>query len=112
MIQSPTSAHEPLDDSFIEMEQALPMPRPLPVPHSLHRCLFFSAWLMTFVSTCILLAISCTMASVSHEVAEMFHDSQKTLVDLQVIIPEIKESLEILDDFCGMPEFTKYCHPV
>ena len=111
MMQSPTSAHQPLDNGFIDMGQAIPMPRTLLVPHPFHRCMFFSAWLMTFISTCILLAVSCTMASVSNEVADVFHDSQTTLTDLQVIIPEIKESLQILDDFCGMPDFAQYCHP-
>jgi hypothetical protein len=51
------------------------------------------------------------MSSISNEVVDVFHDSQTTLADLQIIIPEIKESLHILDEFCGIPEFSKYCHP-
>jgi hypothetical protein len=118
MMQNSQPTHEAIDadiDShFVDMsEEPLRMPRPVPVsvPQSFHRCIFFTGWLMTLISTCILLAMSCTMSSISNEVVDVFHDSQTTLADLQIIIPEIKESLHILDEFCGIPEFSKYCHP-
>lgn len=81
------------------------------VPNYFSRCLFLSGWIMTFVSTCTILTFVLTLTSMSGEVSDVFHDSQTTLDDLQIIIPEIKDSLQILEDFCNMPEFHKYCHP-
>ena len=43
---------------------------------------------------------------------EILKDSQITIDDLQSVMPEIKEGLEILHDFCRIPEFKEYCYPL
>ena len=99
---------------FHEMNSPLRPPLPIPrisVPNHFNRCLFFSGFTMLCVNTCILLIIIITIGSEAKELSELLDDSQSTMVDLQIIIPEIKDSLQILEDFCKMDEFSKYCYP-
>ena len=81
------------------------------VPNQFNRCLFFSGFTMLCINTCILLIMIITIGSEAKELTELLTDSQSTIADLQIIIPEIKDSLQILKDFCKMDEFSKYCYP-
>ena len=99
---------------FHEMDGSLRPPLSIPrisVPNQFNRCLFFSGFTMLCVNTCILLIMIITIGSEANELSELLDDSQSTMVDLQIIIPEIKDSLQILEDFCKMDEFSKYCYP-
>jgi len=80
-------------------------------PHHFNRCLFYSAFTMTFISMSLLIAITAVVTPLTSHVSEILTDSRETLRDLDTVMPEIKEGLMILKDFCHIPDFQKYCYP-
>ena len=80
-------------------------------PQQFNRCLAYSAFSMIFFSTSLLVILTILISPVTREVSETLDDSHTTISDLQTILPEIKESLQILKDFCHIPDFQKYCYP-
>tara|TARA_B110000438_G_C15434089_1_gene487503 strand:- start:152 stop:523 length:372 start_codon:yes stop_codon:yes gene_type:complete len=82
-----------------------------PSPNSFYRCLMYSSVAMIFLSLSFLVTITALVAPLTRKTSEILDDSQKTLQDLEFVMPEIKEGLMILKDFCHIPEFQNYCYP-
>jgi len=82
-----------------------------PSPNSFYRCLMYSSVGMIFLSLSFLVTITALVAPLTRKTSEILDDSQKTLQDLEFVMPEIKEGLMILKDFCHIPEFQNYCYP-
>jgi len=99
--------------TYEEMSGPLQVPsvRRIGVINPVHRCLFYSVVIMICFNTCVLLGLLIMVAPETGELKEIVNDSGILLKDLKIIIPEIKDSLEILKDFCTMEEFHKYCYP-
>jgi len=81
-------------------------------PHHFNKCVFYSGYIMVLINMGLLIGILAYIAPIGSMTMEILKDSQITIDDLQSVMPEIKEGLEILHDFCRIPEFKEYCYPL
>ena len=100
------------DNNFNEMRIPLRMPNQIDSsPHIMLKCMFHSAFTMIFLTMMTLFIIIGMISHTGHKVSTTLSDSQLVITDLKTIMPEIKQGLEILHDFCHIPEFKEYCFP-
>jgi len=64
------------------------------------------------VASCILLFSLCISCLVIYsDVSQTVVDAKGTLLDLNVILPEIHTTMIMLQHLCNTPEFKQYCFP-
>ena len=64
--------------------------------------------IFTFVLV-ISLCISCIVIYV--DVSKLMEDGQDTLNDLSIVLPEVSNTMKMLQNLCNTPEFKRYCFP-
>ena len=83
---------------------------PLHCNHNVvHYGLFYTGYLMVLMLFFFTISVLIHTSPLLGDANELIQDSHTTIKDLQVIIPDVKNALRILDDFCKMNEFAKYC---
>ena len=67
---------------------------------------------ITSILSCILLFSLCISCIVIYDnVSQTLEDAKGTLVDLNIILPEIHNTMLMLRNLCNTPEFKYYCYP-
>tara|TARA_B110000208_G_scaffold51501_1_gene67650 strand:+ start:10799 stop:11146 length:348 start_codon:yes stop_codon:yes gene_type:complete len=63
------------------------------------------------IASCAMLFISMVIViSITSDSLALLSDSKETIIDLKLIIPEIKNTLHILQTLCSHDEFKSYCY--
>lgn len=79
------------------------------LPNNFNRYLLYSGYFMLLINMVILVSIIAMVAPMSPELHDLLSDSHDTITDLKIMMPEMEKALQILNDFCKMDEFRKYC---
>ena len=101
-----------VNDEEADENQPLQFPYETLSPQYFNKCVFYSQFIVVFLNLCLSIGMIVYVAPLGNMTMEILKDSQTTINDLQVIMPEIYEGLEILHDFCRIPEFKQYCYPL
>lgn len=73
---------------------------------------FFFINSFTSMLSCILLCFLCISGLVLYtDVSQILGDAKGTLKDLNVILPEVHDTMIMLQHLCNTPEFSYYCFP-
>ena len=73
---------------------------------------FFFINSFSSILSCILLCSLCISGLVLYtDVAQILGDAKGTLTDLDVILPEVHDTMVMLKNLCNTPEFSYYCFP-
>lgn len=95
-----------------EERQPLQFPYENFSPHYFNKCVFYSKFIIGILNLGLMIGLVAYVAPLGNMTMEILKDSQITIDDLQLIIPEIHDGLDILHDFCRIPEFKEYCYPL
>ena len=89
----------------------MPMPKKKCKRDIIFNTFFFINSFASIIS-CILLCFLCISGLVLYkDVALILGDAKGTLTDLNVILPEVHDTMIMLQHLCNTPEFNYYCFP-